>query len=367
MTRVQRMAVASLALLTLGGCKGKATESASTTGESVVTVGKENIAVAQLVELRSGPAISGTLEARQEATVRAEVGGAVLETYAEAGERVKRGQVLARIDDVALRDAFLSARAGVRSAEAAQQLAKRNLERSERLSQAGAVSDRDLESARVEAANADGALADARARLASAQKQLEYATVRAPFGGTVSERPVNTGDVVQVGAALYSIVAPGNLRLEGSVPANQVGRLEVGTPVEFAVRGFEHRFTGKIERINPVVDPSTRQVKIYVTLPNSDRSLVAGLFAEGRVATESKRAIAAPVTAVDARGTGPTIHKIKDGRVVEVAVKLGMRDEVAELIELASGVSQGDTLLLGSAQGVTPGSRVKVIDEEVER
>jgi len=62
MTRVELMAVVGLALLTLGGCKGKATESASATGESVVTIGKENIAVAQLVELRSGPAISGTLE-----------------------------------------------------------------------------------------------------------------------------------------------------------------------------------------------------------------------------------------------------------------------------------------------------------------
>ena len=116
-----------------------------------------------------------------------------------------------------------------------------------------------------------------------------------------------------------------------------------------------------------MIDPSTRQVKIYVAVPNTDRALVAGLFAEGRVATESKKAIAAPVTAVDNSGTGTTAHKLKGGRVVEVPVKLGMRDEVAELVEIESGVVEGDTLLLGSAQGVTPGARVRVLEQEVER
>jgi membrane fusion protein (multidrug efflux system) len=275
--------------------------------------------------------------------------------------------VLARIDDVALRDAFLSARSGVRSTEASLELARRNLERSERLSQAGAVADRDLESTRVQATNAEGALADARSRLASAQKQLDNATIRAPFVGIVSERAVHTGDVVQVGGALYSVVQPGKLRLEGSVPADQIGRLKVGTTVEFSVRGFDRRFSGRIERINPVVEPSTRQVKIYVEIPNTDRTLVAGLFAEGRVATERKTAIAAPIAAIDDAGTGPRVHKIKDGRVSLVPVTLGVRDEAAEQVELASGVAAGDTLLLGSAQGVTAGARVRVLAQEVER
>ena len=178
----------ALMLVSLAGCKGKGDESASAASEPVITLGKENIAVAASTELRSGPGISGTLEPVQTASVRAEVAGPVVATYAEAGDRVKRGAVLARIDDVALRDAFLSARSGVRSTEASLELARRNLERSERLSQAGAVADRDLESTRVQATNAEGALADARSRLASAQKQLDNATIRAPFDGIVSER-----------------------------------------------------------------------------------------------------------------------------------------------------------------------------------
>jgi multidrug efflux pump subunit AcrA (membrane-fusion protein) len=134
--------------------------------------------------------------------------------------------------------------------------------------------------------------------------------------------------------------------------------------VEFNVSGLDRRITGKIERINPVVDPATRQVRIYVAIPNQDRALVAGLFAEGRVATDTKRAVALPLSAIDSRGNSPTVHLIRTGRVAQSAVQLGVRDEAAELVEVLAGVAEGDTLLLGSAQGVTPGSRVRVLEEE---
>ena len=366
MIRRHLLAVAAGALL-LASCKSDDGASATETPEAIVTVGPENVAVATLSELRSGPPVSGSLEPEQAATVRAEVGGSVLRTFADAGQRVKRGQLLARLDDNALRDDFLSARSTVRSAETALELARRNAERSERLAEAGAVAERDLETARWDVTNAEGTLADARARLSNAQEQLDDTQVRAPFDGIVSDRAADAGDVVQVGAALFTIVDPTRLRLEASVPAGQIGRLRSGTEVEFTVNGLDRRITGRIERINPVVDPATRQVRIYVTIPNVDRTLVAGLFAEGRVATDTKRAVAVPLSAIDSRGNSPSVHLLKAGRVTESPVQLGVRDEAAELVEVLAGAADGDTVLLGSAQGVTPGSRVRVLREEAGR
>jgi RND family efflux transporter MFP subunit len=332
-----------------------------------VTVGPENVAIATLAELRSGPTISGSLEPEQAATVRAEVGGSVLRTWVDAGQQVKRGQLLANLDDRAIEESFLSARSAVRSAESALELGRRNLQRTERLTQAGALPERDLESAQLDVTNAEGALADARARLTSAQEQLEDTRVRAPFDGIVSERQVDEGDVVQVGGALFSIVDPRRLRLEATVPAEEIGRLRRGAEVEFTVTGVDRRITGRIERINPVVDSTTRQIRIYVAIPNFDQALVAGLFAEGRVATDTKRAVAVPVTAIDSRGNTPKVHVVKRGRVVEAEVQPGVRDEAAELVEIQAGVAAGDTVLLGSAQGITPGSRIRVLQEEAER
>jgi membrane fusion protein, multidrug efflux system len=351
----------------LCGCRSDKKASATPVAEPIVTVGPENAVVVADTDLRSGPTVSGSLEPEQAATIRAEVPGPIERTTAEAGERVRRGKVLATLDDAAVRDAYLSARSAVRSAQSALELARRNQERSERLEQAGAVSARDLETARLNATNAEGSLEDARARLAAAEKQLEDTRVRAPFDGVVSERHVDAGDVVQVGAELYTIVDPRRLRLEASVPADEIDRLKVGTPIEFTVTGTERRVTGRIDRINPVVDPTTRQVRIYVSVPNAEQAYTAGLFAEGRVATETRRAVAVPITAVDDRGTSPVVHQLKAGRVVETPVRLGLRDEVAELVEIRSGIAAGDTVLLGSAQGVAAGTRVRVVEEEAQR
>jgi RND family efflux transporter MFP subunit len=361
-----RVGLPALAIAVLG-CNPKEKDTGMTAADPVVLIGRENVAVADSAELRSGPAVSGSLEPKVAATVRAEIMGPVERTYIDEGQRVRRGVLLARINDTSVRDTYLSARSAVRTAESSLQNARRNAERASRLAKAGALAERDLETALQNQTTAEGALADAQARLASAQKQLGNTEVRAPIDGIVSERQVAAGDVVQIGGAMFTIVDLKTLRLEATVPVEEIGRLRVGTPVEFGVTGFDRRISGKIERINPAVDPATRQVRIYVSIPNAEQSLVAGLFAEGRVSTDARRAIAVPASAVDRRGTAPVIHRIKGGKVDIVPVELGVRDEAAELIEIHSGLAQGDTVLLGSAQAVTEGSPVRITEDEVRR
>lgn len=356
------LALAALAALGLAtGCRRDPDANAEQPTGSVTILGPESVVVLDSVTLKSGPAISGTLTAEREARVRAQVAGTVMATYPEQGQRVTQGAVLARIDDRAVRDAYFSARSQVRSAQLAQEVAKRNLERSETLARAGAIADRDLETATWNATNADAQLADAKARLASAEQELQYTTVRAPFAGVVSERSASAGDVVQTGGALYTIIDPASLRFDGTVPAEQVGQLERGASVEFAVSGYPGKvFNGKLDRINPTADPATRQVRVYVSVPNPDQRLVAGLYAEGRVGTAVRRAVVAPASAVDQRGVTPTVLRIRQGRVEQVTVQLGARDEADDRIELRAGVAAGDTLLLSNAAGVLPGAAVRV-------
>jgi RND family efflux transporter MFP subunit len=354
-----------VALGFLAGCRRDPDANAEQPTGSITILGRQSVAVLDSVTLKSGPAVSGTLTAEREARVRAEVTGTVLATYFEQGQRVAQGSLLARIDDRAVEDAYLSAKSQLRSAELALDVAKRNLERSQRLAQAGAIADRDLETATWNATNAEAQVADARARLASAQKQVQYTAVRAPFAGIVSERSASAGDVVQSGGALYTIVDPASLRFEGTVPAEQIGQLERGAPVEFSVSGYPGKlFNGRIDRINPTADPATRQVRVYVSVPNADAKLVAGLYAEGRVGTAVRRAIVAPASAVDQRGVYPTVLRIRQGRVEQVQVQLGVKDAAQDQIELRSGVAAGDTILLANAAGVLPGTAVRVTGGE---
>ena len=347
--------------LALGACNGKEAESATPSTPAGVAVGAENIAIVTQGDLASGPAISGALGPEREATVRAQVSGAVMKVNVDQGTRVAAGASLAQIDDRTLRDAFLSARSGFTTAQNAAERAKRDLERSERLSQAGAIAERDLEQARLSNAAAVSQLADAQARLTMAQKQLDDTQIRAPFAGVVSMRSVSEGDVVQPGTALFSVVDPASMRFEASVPAAQLSQVKSGAPVSFTVSGYpDKRFSGRVARISPTVDQSTGQVRIVVSVPNASNNLVAGLFANGRIASERRSGLTTPYSAVDFRGLKPTVLRLRSGVAERVEVALGVRDEDLERYEILSGVALGDTLLIGAAQGITPGTTVRV-------
>lgn len=336
-------------------------EETAVAAPAAMVIGQENLAVAATSELVSGPLVSGALAAEKEATVRAEVNATVLSTLAEEGQQVERGALLARLDDGTLRDAASSAAAGLRSAEEEATWAQREAERADTLLRSGAVAQRAVEEAVTRRSGAEARRSEAWARLTSAQEQLRKTSVRAPIAGTVSRRAASAGDTVMPGSELFTVVDPAILRLEAAVPAERLSELRVGTVVSFAVRGAPgQKFTGTIDRISPVADPTTRQVAVFVTVPNADRRLVAGLFAEGRVATVTRSALALPFDAVDRELGEPAVLKIVDGQVQRVPVVLGLEDRETELVEIVSGVDAGDHVLMGAARRVTPGTRVEV-------
>ena len=350
-----------IALLTLGACKRTSEADAANAKSAGMTIGTENIAIVTLGDVMSGPTLSGALMPEREASVRAQVGGSVLQTYADQGQRVRAGQLLAQVDASGLQDAFLSARAAVTSARSNADIAARELARAEKLLAAGAIAERDIEQSRRAAIAANAGLADARSRLANAQKQLGNTRIIAPISGVVSERAVSAGDVVQPGTALFTVVDPSSMRLEASIPAEQLAQVRIGVPVSFTVNGYPGRtLNGRVTRINPIADPATRQVRIIASIPNTTDTLVGGLFATGRLASESKSGLIAPVAAIDQRSSVPAVMRIRQGKVERVPVQLGLRDEGAERIQITAGVQAGDTLLLGAAQGISSGTVIKV-------
>ena len=256
-----------------------------------------------------------------------------------------------------------SAESSVRSQEQALELARRELARAEKLVAAGAVAERSVEAARNDVVRLESEVASAKSRLITARKALGDATVVAPISGVVASRTVNAGDVVAAGAELYTIVVPSSIQLQASVPSESLSMVKIGAEVAFEVRGYPGQtFTGKVERISPVADPTTRQVPIWVTVDNRSGRLVAGLYADGRVTQASHKGLVIPSSVVADLQTQPTVLRIRDGKVEKVSVKPGLLDPQNERVEIVAGLAEGDVLLTGVAQGVTPGTQVKVID-----
>src|SRR5690606_2133122 len=221
------------------------------------------------------------------------------------------------------------AQAGVAAAEAQMALAARQLESARTLHQAGAMSEIDFRGAQTQYEAAQAQLAAARAQAVGAGEQARRATVTAPFAGEVSQRQANEGEAVNPGQPIFTVVDTRILELAGQVPVNEAALVRAGQPVEFTLSAYPGRsFRGEVARVEPTADPETRQVGVYVRLPNADRALVGGLFATGRILTgATSNSVAVPVAAVRTQGNETFVWVIENGTAVRRPVTLGTRDE----------------------------------------
>lgn len=346
--------------LTLALCACRREAAPPAEAEPVV-LAPENIALARVATLRTGPYISGALRPRREAMLRAQLASQVVATYAEKGDAVSTGELLAVLEAAELRATRSSAQRAVATAEQAVAFAERNVRRAEVLFGAGGVALRDVESARLDLADAEARLADARARLATVEEQLADTEIRAPFSGRVAERHVSAGDAVQPGTDLFTVIDPATMRLEAELPAEHLGDARVGTPVRFRVRGYPSLpFRGTVERLGSAADSATRQIQVVVSIPNATGALVADLFADGRIESETVTGIVVPEEAIVETTAGPTVVAVRGGRAVSVRVQLGTRDEWTGRVLVTAGLVAGDTVLVGTASAITEGTPVVV-------
>jgi RND family efflux transporter MFP subunit len=330
--------------------------------QAAMQLGTESYVVANTGTIESGPTISGTLVPRDLAIIRAQISGAMLKVFVDQGKKVREGDILGTIDNRALTDAVTSAKNAVTSAETSLKVAKSEQDRQASLLKAGAISQQSVDQSQRSAITAEANLAQAKAMLATAEQQESYATIRAPFTGVVSEKSVSAGDVVQQGTALFTVIDPSTLELQGNVPANALSFVHPGLQVSFDVTGYpDHPFTGTIARINPSADAMTRQVRIYAEIPNAGQALVGGLYAEGRIASVKKTTLTLPAEAVDHKTITPAVVMLDHGVVQRKIVALGTLDEKNGLIEITSGLNSGDTVLRGTAMEIPIGTQVRIL------
>jgi membrane fusion protein (multidrug efflux system) len=354
------LALAVAAALAASACTTEAEKGAAPAAPAGVQIGQENVVPVTQGTIVVGPILSGELRPAREAKIRAELGGSMLEVHVEEAQAVTRGALLGRIETRTLDDSRQSASSAVRNAESQLAVARREVERTEQLVKAGAIAARDLDLAQANVTAVEAQLADAKSRLASAERQLGDAVVRAPIGGIVSKKAVSVGDVVSPGTELFTVIDPSSMRLEASVPSEDLSQLRPGAIVEFTVRGYDQTFTGRIERVAPQADSTTRQLPIFVAIPNAGGRLVAGLFAEGRVVAQSASGLVVPSNAVNTSSQTPWVLRVTDGKTERVNVTLGLRDPRTERVLVASGLRDSDVLLRGASQGITPGTAVQL-------
>lgn len=338
--------IAILAITALAGCK-KGAANNSDASPPPLLLSAEDLLTVRNSALSSGPSITGSIEPERRADLRAEVPAVVLAVLKENGDAVRKGDLLVRLDQTSIRDSLNSAQSSMSAAAQAYEQAERQFQRMKTLRETGVVSAQQLEDVEIRRNSALSEREAARSRVVTARQQLERTEVRAPFDGIVSDRKVSAGDTTQIGKELLKVIDPASLRFEGLVSADSIGQVHAGQAVWFRIHGFADReFTGKVTRVNPAANTTTRQVEVLVSFDDAQQQPnVAGLYAEGRVETRTVATLALPSAAVVREGDKAYAWRVKDAKLQKAALVLGERDDRTGAYTVASGLAEGDSVL----------------------
>ena len=346
MFRIVSLLVLAAALSACGKGPGAAQKGAAKAPPAPILLAAEDLHTIRASALASGPSITGTIQPERRADLRAEVSAIVLRVLKENGDTVKRGDLLVQLDDTSIRDSLGSAEAASRAASQAYEQAVRQLDRFSKLRASGMASAQSLEDAEVRRNNAQSDGEAAKARVVLARQQLARTEVRAPFDGVVSDRKVSAGDTAQIGKELLKVIDPRSMRFEALVSADHVGAVKAGQAVHFRVHGYgEQEFKGKVRRVNPAANPTTRQVEVLVDFVGDNQPRLAGLYAEGRLETQSNTSLTIPATAVVRDGDKASAWRVKDDKLQKVPLTVTERDARSGDYILKAGLAEGDRVI----------------------
>jgi HlyD family secretion protein len=249
---------------------------------------------------------TGTIHARFDMPIGAEGdGGRVTAVYVEAGDQVKRGQILAKLDDSVLRPQVNRLSATLEEARADAALADAEYARARGVEGAGAFSAEEVERRRAASVTAAARVKVAAAQLAEAQAHLNRTYIRAPTDGTVLTRQAEVGQTATPGGeALFRLASNGEVEMRGQVAEQDLAGLTVGQPATVRLTGITDAFQGKVRLLGAVIDPQTRLGDIRIALQPAP-ALRPGAFARGEVTVGNAQRPVLPQTAVlsDAKGT----------------------------------------------------------------
>lgn len=315
---------------------------------------------AQPVALMRALPLTGTLRAADQTTVKTRVAGDLVALLVREGETVKKGQVLARIDDTEYAWRVKQQQASLAAAQAQLEMATKTRANNEQLVAKGFISQNAFDNAQSGFDAAVGTRDAAAAALELARKSLADTAIQAPMAGTVAERFAQPGEKLPIDGKIVSLVDLASIELEVPIPADDIAQVAIGQRAEFGPEGSMTRRSGKVVRISPATTSGSRSVLVFIAVEPPDPSLRVGMFAQGRLLLDkSVPTLAVPVTALRDEAGASSVLAIVDGRISRIAVTPGRRgiaDTGPEMIEIRTGLAAGAQVVRQFDARLTPGT-----------
>ncbi|MEY2804713.1 MAG: hypothetical protein RL657_2049 [Pseudomonadota bacterium] len=328
-----------------------------------IEVASTDLLILQEQTLSEGVPVSGSLKAVQSAWVKARVAGELQDFRVREGDSVKAGQVLGRIDPTEYERRWRQAQEQAQAAKAQVEIAQKQYDNNSALVQQGFISKTALDTSLFSLQSAQATLRAAQAGADVAQKALDDSVLRAPLSGQVASRGAQNGERLAIDTKVVEVIDLSQLELEATLSPADAARVQVGQAARLQVEGSAGLIMARVTRINPSVQPGSRNVLTYLQVQPTV-GLRQGLFSQGQIGTAQTRALSLPLSAVRTDLSVPYVQWVEDGKVRHAGIQVGTKARLAsqpdgqEWVQI-EGLNAGVTVLAGHLGRLREGLQVR--------
>jgi membrane fusion protein, multidrug efflux system len=353
---------ALIGLLALSACSGSAHEApANATPEAPRAVPVRGANVEQR-DLKETLTVTGTLRPKAEIKVIAEVAARLDRLAKDEGSVVRKGELLAVLDDTDYNLTLQRAKAALAVADANRAHASAERDRANSLLKTGGITDKDHLTAQVNLQVADASFAQAKAEVAIAEQNVTRTRIVAPFSGRLIDRLSDAGSYLASGTPIFTLVDDSVLEFRAAVPSSDYAKVKVNAPVTLTMDALpDVEVTGQVTRVVPMVQERNRSFELIARVPGQ-QGLVAGLFARAAIhVRDVKGALLVPPSAVVRDGANPDradVFVVANNKVERREIALGV--EQPDAIQVIKGLTGGEIVVIDPPVSLTSGATVQV-------
>jgi RND family efflux transporter MFP subunit len=355
----RRLVVIGMSAAAVAGCRGEA------------AVEEEAVRPVKIAMVAAAPqgrtlAYSGVVRPRIESPIGFRVGGKIVQRAVNVGDRVKVGQLIARLDDTDLKLAEASARAAVASGRTRRDVAHTNLERAKPLLPQGFISQAAYDVRRNELDAAASALETAEAQLRQAGNAVGYATLTADKAGIVTAVTAEPGQVVSPGQPVIAIAEAGAVEVAIGVPEQDAGRIATGQKATVTLwAGPQPGAEGRIREIAGQADPQSRTYAVRVAVAEPPPGMRLGMTANVaiRIEGESSGGVLVPLTSLSQSGGTTVVYVVDAEKKTVRRTPVSISGPAGDAVRVSGGVNAGDVIVTAGVQFLRDGMRVRLPGE----
>jgi membrane fusion protein (multidrug efflux system) len=349
----------------LWGCGSRESASVETSPKAQTALEEEkNVEVVEVLPRSVSYTVTavGSLKTPEHITISPKKAGIINKISVKEGDRVKKGQVLVELDDVDARLQVERAEARLKEAEACVETNRTIIPRYQRLYESKVIPQQTLDDLLLKLKVDDAKLDLAKVELDMAKQNLLDHRIVSPIEGVINLKIASLGEHVNVAPKdeIITVVQMDPLELEFYVPENWVGKVHLGSKIQFTVKAFsEEKFTATLQFISPTADPATRNVKLKAVIPNPHDRLKPGFFAEATVQTGiNPKALVIPESALFSQEGRILAFVVQNGVAHRREVETGHRFEGK--VEILKGIQKGELVVTAGHEQLTEGMKVNI-------